>query len=105
MINTDRLAEGVDYEFIPSSDDEKAWCVRMLSGPFPETVIQFGKLEVNGKDESINFDFTVIESPEEGLLPDNLDLQEACGSVLFFILEDSLTNGTADIVDKNNEQL
>jgi hypothetical protein len=45
----------------------------------------------------------VVESPEEDLTPDNTDLQEACGSVLFFILEDSLTNGTADIVDRNDE--
>jgi hypothetical protein len=103
MINTDRLAEGIDYEFVPSSDDDKAWSVRMLTGPFPETVIQFGKLEVDGKEESINFDFMVVESPEEDLTPDNTDLQEACGSVLFFILEDSLTNGTADIVDRNDE--
>ena len=100
MINTNRLSEGIDYEFIPSSDDEKAWSVRLLTGPFPETTIQFGKLEVNGKEESINFDFTVIESPQEDLSPDNPELQEACGSVLFFILEDSLTNGTADIVEK-----
>ena len=104
-MDLNRLSEGVDYEFIPSSDDEKAWCVRMLTGPFPETVIQFGKLEVNGKDESINVDFTVVESPEEDLSPDNHDLQQACGSVLFFILEDSLTNGTAELIEKNNEEL
>ena len=100
MINTDRLAEGVDYEFVPSSLDADAWLVRMLTGPFPETVIQYGKLQVDGTAEAINFDYSIIETPEEDLTPDNEELQEAVGSVLFFILEDSLTNGTADIIEK-----
>lgn len=97
MINTDRLSEGVDYEFVPSSLDADAWLVRFLTGPFPETVIQFGKLQVDGAAEAINFDYSIIETPEEDLSVDNVELQEACGSVLFYILEDSLTNGTAQI--------
>ena len=99
-MDIDRLSEGVDYEFIPSPNDNQAWQVRMLSGPFPETVIQFDNLQINGKEEQINFNFTIVETPEEDLTTDNIDLQQACGSVLFYILEDSLTNGTAEITER-----
>lgn len=99
-MDIDRLSEGVDYEFIPSPNDNQAWQVRMLSGPFPETVIQFDNLQINGKEEQINFNFTIVETPEEDLTTDNIELQQACGSVLFYILEDSLTNGTAEITER-----
>ena len=99
-MDIDRLSEGVDYEFVPAANDEQAWQVRMLTGPFPETVIMFDKLSVDGKEEQINFNFTIIESPAEDLTVDNIDLQQAVGSVLFYILEDSLSNNTAEITDQ-----
>ena len=100
MINVNRLSEGVDYQFVPSATDNKAWNVRFLTGPFPETVIQFGTIQVDGTSEAINFDFTIVETPEENLSPDNVELQEAVGSVLFYVLEDSLTNGTAELLER-----
>ena len=73
--------------------------MRLLTGPFPETVIQYGNLRVDGKEESIHFDFSIVESPDQDLTIDDKQLQDALGSVLFYILEDSLTNGTAEIVE------
>ena len=99
-MDIDRLSEGVDYEFVPAANDDNAWQVRMLTGPFPETVIMFDKLSVDGKEEQINFNFTIIESPAEDLTVDDADLQQAVGSVLFYILEDSLTNMTADVQEQ-----
>ena len=99
MMDIDRLSEGVDYEFVPSTSDENAWQVRMLTGPYPETVIMFDKLSVDGKEELINFNFTIVESPDD-ITVDDSDLQAAVGSVLFYILEDSLTNMTADVQEQ-----
>ena len=99
-MDIDRLSEGVDYEFVPAANDDNAWQVRMLTGPYPETVIMFDKLAVDGKEEQINFNFTIIESPAEDLTVDDIDLQQAVGSVLFYILEDSLNNMTADIQER-----
>ena len=96
-MDIDRLSEGVDYEFVPAPNDDQAWQVRMLTGPFPETVIMFDKLSVDGKEEQINFNFTIVESPAEDLTVDDVNLQQAVGSVLFYILEDSLSNNTAEI--------
>jgi len=98
-MDIDRLSEGVDYEFIPSPSDENAWQVRMLTGPYPETVIMFDKLSVDGKQELINFNFTIVESPDD-ITVDDSDLQAVVGSLLFYILEDSLTNQTAQITER-----
>ena len=60
MININKMSEGIDYEMVPSPvDNEQAWSIRFLTGPFVETVISFGNLQVNGKEEAINFNFSV----------------------------------------------
>lgn len=88
MINIDKLSEGVDYELIPGAvENEQAWWIRFLSGPFVETVVSFGNLQIDGKQEQINFNFTIQESPMEDLTPDNKDLQQWCGSVLHDVLD------------------
>jgi|TARA_B110000858_G_scaffold2888_1_gene3351 hypothetical protein len=96
-MDINRLSEGVDYEFVPAATDDQAWQVRMLTGPFPETVVQFGQLRVDGTEESIHFDFSIIETPQSDLDISNEELQQCLGSVLFYILEDSLTKGDAEI--------
>ena len=50
MINVDKLSEGVDYKLIPSPENEMSWWVRILTGPFVETVVQFGSISINGPD-------------------------------------------------------
>jgi len=98
MINIDKMSEGIDYEMVPSPvDNEQAWAIRFLAGPFVETVISFGNLQVDGKQESINFNFSVIESPIEDLNPDNPDLQQWCGSVLHDVLDMAIAKGDAVI--------
>jgi hypothetical protein len=98
MINIDKMSEGIDYEMVPSPiENEQAWCIRFLAGPFVETVISFGNLQVDGKEEAINFNFSVIESPIEDLNPDNQDLQQWCGSVLHDVLDMAIAKGDAVI--------
>jgi hypothetical protein len=98
-MDINRLSEGIDYEFVPAPSDEQAWQVRMLTGPFPETIVQFGQLTVDGKQEAIHFDFTIVETPQSDLDISNEDLQQCLGSVLFYILEDSLSKGEAEITE------
>ena len=49
MINVDKLSEGVDYELIPAPDNEQAWNIRVLTGPFVETIVQFGAISIKSK--------------------------------------------------------
>ena len=41
------MKENVDYEIIPSYEDEQAWNVRILKGPYTETVIKYGTVAFN----------------------------------------------------------
>ncbi len=87
MINVDKLSEGVDYELIPSPENEQSWWIRVLTGPYVETVIQFGAISINGPEEAINYNFEIIETPDDSLTPDDEDFQQFTGLVLHDVIE------------------
>ena len=87
MINVDKLSEGVDYELIPSPENEQSWWIRVLTGPYVETVIQFGAISINGPEEAINYNFEIIETPDDSLNPDDEDFQQFTGLVLHDVIE------------------
>ena len=79
------LKENVDYELIPGSGEN--WDVRLLKGPFIETVISFNELRISEDEEYLRFDFSLVSSPDLELTEEDLDLQEHVGDVLGSILE------------------
>lgn len=83
------LEENVDYELIPGEGEN--WDVRLLEGPFPETVVQFLKIKVSDDTEYLTFDFNIVTSPDPELTDENLDLQQHVADVLQSILENSIT--------------
>jgi len=99
MINIDKLSEGVDYELIPSTEstNDQAWWIRFLGGPFVETVVQFGNVRVNGKQEQIHFNFSIIESPLTDLKTDDPELQNWCGSVLHDVLDKHIAEDAVEM--------
>jgi hypothetical protein len=78
------LEENVDYELIPS--DGENWDVRLLEGPFPETVIAFRQLQVSECEEYMKFNFDIVSSPDPDLTDQNLELQQYSANVLSAIL-------------------
>ena len=86
--------ENQDYEFIPVNNDE--WQVRFLTGPYPETVISYGKVTAfeneSSDDATLKFDFTVHSSPDKQLTDKDAGLQNYAGDVLVSILESSIDN-------------
>jgi len=84
------MRENVDYEFIPEGDDQ--WRIRFLEGPFPETIISFGKVSVaegDGESAILKYDFTIHETPDPDLTDRDAGLQKHCGDVLVSIIENS----------------
>lgn len=81
------LVENVDYELIPH--EETDWHIRILTGEFTETVIQFGAIQEN--DGELNFNFDLIFSPDFDLTTENTDLQNHAGSILLSIINESLS--------------
>ncbi len=89
------MKEGVDYELIPAShtDYDQAWNIRILTGDFIETVLEFGTIAFDGKKDRLTFNFIVQYSPQD-VTANNLELQEVAGDILFHLLEDAAKNGS-----------
>lgn len=81
--------ENVTYELVPSPEHEQAWNVRILEGVYNETVIQYGAISFNehdGEEETLSFNFEIVQSPDSELSETDEDLQEFAGKLLEHII-------------------
>ena len=88
------MEEKVDYEIIPSHEDEQAWNVRILKGPFTETVIRYGIIKFNEIPKNMTFNFNLIYSPDSELTIENIDLQDFAGAMLEKIMANGIKDGS-----------
>lgn len=102
-IDINRKAEGVDYELIPDYVDDQSWNIRFLTGDFVETIIKFGNISADGKQDSISFNFTVVDSPIKTLTPDDVDLQNECGSVLMSVIEGAIAKKEIQVTERKTD--
>ena len=79
------MKENVDYELVPCIVDDR-WNVRVLTGDFVETVIQFGVLAPNLTNGTIKWSMHIIETPNDDVSRDDPEFQELCGDILSCIL-------------------
>ena len=95
MINLELPREGVDYELIPVDyvDNDAAWDVRILRGPFTESVIRYGTIRFDGERDCLTFDFRVVESPDADVSSEVEELQEFAADILEQIIERGATEG------------
>ena len=88
------MEENTDYEIIPSHEDEQAWNVRILKGPFTETVIRYGVIKFNEIPKNMTFNFNLIYSPDSELTTENVDLQDFAGAMLEKIMANGIKEGS-----------
>jgi len=90
-----RVSEDIDYELTPAEDveNEQAWDVRILRGPFTETVIRFGNISLNETEGCLNFNFVIISTPDDSLTEEREDLQIFVGDILESVLENAIADG------------
>ena len=88
------MEEGVHYEIIPDHKDDQAWNVRILAGPFTETVLKYGVIKFNEIPKNMSFNFSIIYSPDTELTVDDLRLQDSAGAVLEKIMENGMKDGS-----------
>ena len=99
------MIEGTDYELVIVDDDDNAWACRILTGHFNETVIKFGAIAIN-EDDNLNFNFYIVETPDEYLTVDNEKLQETAAELLIAIFDTCVEEGSARFSDaKTGEEL
>tara|TARA_Y100000022_G_C12925316_1_gene229091 strand:+ start:126 stop:422 length:297 start_codon:yes stop_codon:yes gene_type:complete len=92
------MKENIDYEIVPSHEDEQAWNVRILKGQFTETVIRYGVIKFNEIPQNMSFNFTVISSPDSELTHENFELQDFAGAMLEKIIAQGIKDG--DVLTK-----
>lgn len=82
------MKQNEDYELIPGEGEN--WDIRILTGDFVETVLNFSKLRVTEDGENLSFNFDIVSSPDPSLNADeNIDLQNTAGMILSNILEEA----------------
>ena len=94
------MQENKDYELIPSLNDSHSWHIRILTGDFVETVIQYGTVSFDGKRKQFTYDFNIVESPDLNLTTDNEDLHFVLARVLEDIIERGEKEGWVELKDK-----
>lgn len=96
--------ENKTYELIPD-DDGDAWHVRILSGNFVESVIQFGAIKIGEEADDgnhfVNFDFQLISSPDSELTVEDEELQEVAGDILHNIVVTSVEKNDGSMAIKD----
>jgi hypothetical protein len=101
------LVEDRHYQIIPDKGDDQAWNVRLLSGPYTETVLKYGVVKFNGKGEKkyMSFNFDIVYSPDTELKKENIELQEFAGNLLEQVMARGIEEGnviTREVKDADN---
>ena len=101
------LVEDKHYQIIPDKGDDQAWNVRLLSGPYTETVLKYGVVKFNGKGEEkyMSFNFDIVYSPDTELKKENIELQEFAGNLLEQVMARGIEEGnviTREVKDADN---
>ena len=101
------LRENIDYQIIPDHQDDQAWNVRLLSGPYTETVLKYGVVKFNGKgkEKYMSFNFDIVYSPDTELKKENIELQEFAGNLLEQVMARGIEEGnviTREVKDADN---
>ena len=83
-------------------DESKKTCVKLLEGPFKDTIFYYGKVGFAGKENTeghmpLRFDYTITKNPNDLDLLDNQDFIDYIGDILVELLDEQLKNGTAII--------
>jgi hypothetical protein len=98
-----KVKEGIDYQLIPADHhNEQAWEIRVLEGPFVETVLRFGNISFNPEDDCLNFNFVVSYSPSD-ITEEDANLQQYAGAVLEDIIERSIQDGTVEFRERESD--
>ena len=85
------MKQGEDFDVVPGQDPNgDTWDFRILTGDFTETVIRFGNIRVDDKDDVLKYNYNVVSSPIQGLKEEDGDLQKVTGAILLSILESSI---------------
>ena len=93
------MVEGVDYCFIYPKEDEETVHIRLMEGPYKDTIYKYGRVGFEEKNEQVylQFKFDVIESSiqKKKLEKDN-DFRNYIGDLLVEIMSSNIEQEIID---------
>ena len=93
------MTEGIDYCFIYPKEDDQAVHIRLLDGPYKDTVYKYGRVGFEEKNEQmyLQFNFDVIESTiKTKKLEKDLDFRNYIGDLLVEIMSSNIEQEIID---------
>jgi hypothetical protein len=94
------MKENKDYELILGEDTSENWNVRILTGDFVETVIEYKAIAFNEIKDHLSFNYNIVSSPSI-LTEDNEGLQYVAGKILEDIIERGIEDGSIGMMDRS----
>lgn len=79
------MKEGLDYELIPGEED--FWHIRILKGPFVETVYHYNKVYIDEQLDALKYTASIISTPDTELTLDDVEFQKQIGEILISVFE------------------
>jgi hypothetical protein len=100
------MIEGIDYCYIYPKDDAKSVHIRLLDGPYKDTIYKYGKVKFEEKNELMYllFAYDVIESETDKpkkLEKDN-DFKNYIGDLLVEIMSSNIEQEVIDEAGTDN---
>jgi hypothetical protein len=95
------MTEGIDYCFIYPKDDSTAVNIKLLDGPYKDTIFKYGKVKFKEENEQIYllFAYDVLESTVDK--PKNLEKDGKFKNYLGDLLVELMSNNIEqEIVDE-----
>ena len=93
------MIEGIDYCFIYPKEDDQAVHIRLLDGPYKDTVYKYGRVGFEEKNEQmyLQFNFDVIGSTTKTKkLEKDLDFRNYIGDLLVEIMSSNIEQEIID---------
>jgi hypothetical protein len=98
------MKENKDYELILGEDATENWNVRILTGDFTETVIEYKAIAFNEIKDHLSFNYNIVSSPSV-LSEDNENLQYVTGKILEDIIERGIKDGSIGMMDRKTGEI
>jgi hypothetical protein len=99
------MIEGIDYCFITPENDAETVHIRLLDGPYKDTIFKYGKVKFEERHDQVHllFAFDVIESPIKKLDKD-LDFKNYLGDMLVEIMSANIDLEIEDETGTNDTE-
>jgi hypothetical protein len=102
------MIEGIDYCYIYPKDDAKTVHIRLLNGPYKDTVYKYGRVKLKEENENMHllFSYDVIESTVDNprKLEKDEDFKNYIGDFLVEIMSSNLEQEIIDETGTNDSE-